>query len=113
MKFTIATLLTALISFVSCLYLPWWTVAIAAFLVAILVKQTALRAWLSGFLGVGLLWMLIAIIRNSGNDGILAKKIADLFSLNGSTILLITITGLVGALVGGMGALTGAFLQKR
>lgn len=113
MKFTIATLLTALLSFVAGLYLPWWSVALAAFLVALVVKQKAFQAWLSGFLGVGLLWVLVAIIKNSGNDGVLAKKIADLFSLNGSVILLIVITGFVGALVGGLGALTGAFLQKR
>lgn len=113
MKFTTATLLTAIVSFVACLYLPWWTIAAAALIVALLVRQTPFKAWLSGFLGVGLLWVLIATIKNSGNDGILAKKIADLFSLNGSTVLLISITGLVGALVGGMGALTGAFFQKK
>lgn len=113
MKFATATILTALIAFLMCLYMPWWTIAIAGFIVSVLVQQKPAKSWLAGFLGVGLLWTLIAIILNAGNDGILAKKIAGLFYLNGSSILLIAITGLIGAIVGGMGALTGAFFRKK
>lgn len=113
MKFVAATILTALIAFLMCLYMPWWTIAIAGFIVSALVQQKPAKSWLAGFLGVGLLWTLIAIILNAGNDGILAKKIADLFYLNGSSFLLIVITGFIGALVGGMGALAGSFLPKK
>lgn len=113
MKFAIATILTGLLAFVLGLYLPWWTVAISALVVAFVVKQKPFYSWLSGFLGIGLLWILLAVVRNAGNDGVLAKKIADLFSLGGSAMALIFVTGLVGALVGGLGALTGVFLHKK
>jgi hypothetical protein len=36
------------------------------------------------------------------NEGILSKKIAALFPLGGSSVLLILITALVGAVVGGL-----------
>ena len=52
MKFIAALIITALLSFIAGLYLPWWGIAIAAFIVALLVYQKAGMAFLSGFLGL-------------------------------------------------------------
>jgi len=111
MKFVTSLLLTALLSFVLGLYLPWWSIAIAAFLVAVLIFQKPLFAFLSGFLGLFLLWSLFAGIVNSANEGILATRVAAIFPLGGSTFLLILVTALIGAPVAGLAALSGRYLR--
>lgn len=44
------------------------------------------------------------------NEHILSQKIAQLFPLGGSSFLLILVTALVGALVGGLAAMSGSSL---
>jgi hypothetical protein len=113
MKFIITTLLIALLSFVSGLYLPWWGFALAAFLVSALVPQRPGISFLAGFLGLFLLWSLLSWSMDAPNNSILSKKIAVLLPLGGSTVLLILVTALVGALVGGGAALTGSYIHRR
>ncbi len=112
MKFLTALLLTALLSFVACLYLPWWSIAVASFLVALLVHQQPVKAWLAGFLGLFLLWTILAYWKDALNDGILSHRIAEILPLGGSSFMLILITGFVGALVGGIAALSGSYFRK-
>ena len=113
LKFIITILLTGLLSFVAGLYLPWWGIAVAAFLVAAGIQQTRCRSFLSGFLGVFFLWGLLALLINSKNNGILAKKIALVLPLGGSLLLLILVTALIGGLVGGFAAWSASYLHKR
>lgn len=113
MKFIAALLLTALLSFVACLYLPWWSIAITSFLVAVLIHQKPGKAWLAGFLGLFLLWTILAYWKDVLNDGILSHRIAEILPLGGSSFMLILITGFVGALVGGVAALSGSYLRKQ
>ena len=113
MKFVITTLLIALLSFLSGLYLPWWGVALAAFLVSALVPQRPGLSFLSGFLALFLLWALLAWSIDAANNSILSKKIAEILPLGGNPYLLIIVTAFVGALVGGGAALTGSFIHRR
>jgi hypothetical protein len=92
--------------------MSWWSVAIAAFVVAALIRQTPGKSWLAGFLGVFLLWAIIAWWIDVQNQNILSQKIARLIPLGGSTFLLILVTAFIGALVAGFGALTGSYLRK-
>jgi hypothetical protein len=112
MKFFISLILTALVSFALGFYMSWWSVAIAAFVVAALIRQTPGKSWLAGFLGVFLLWAIIAWWIDVQNQSILSQKIARLIPLGGSTFLLILVTAFIGALVAGFGALTGSYLRK-
>ena len=50
MKFIASVLLTALLSFVICLYMDWWSIAIAAFVVAICIHQKPLFSFFNRFL---------------------------------------------------------------
>ena len=111
MKFLIALILTALLAFVAGLYLPWWSIAIVALLVAVLLNQNAGKAFLAGFLGVFLLWGALAWWINMKNEGILASKIASALPLGGSAIVLILVTGFIGGLVGGFAAMSGSYLR--
>lgn len=112
MKFLVAIILTALLAFAGGLYFPWWGIAVAAFLIAVLVHQKAAKAFFAGFLGVFLLWAGLAWWIDSKNQGYLSQKVAALLPLGGNTILLILLTALIGALVAGFGAMTGSFLRS-
>jgi hypothetical protein len=113
MKLTVAIILTALLSFVGGLYLPWWSIAIAAFLTALLIPLQSGKAFLSGFLGIFILWMLLAWWIDAKNEGVLSKKVAEIFHLGGSSFLLILVTAFIGALVGGIAAMSGSYLRNR
>ena len=111
MRFLLAVLLIMLLCFISGLYLPWWSIAPIAFLVALLLGLGVGRSFLAGFTGVFLLWALLAFWIDVKNESVLSHKIAQLFPLGGSTILLILITALVGALVGGFAAMAGGSIR--
>ena len=112
MKFLAAIILTALLAFISGLFLPWWGIAIASLLVAVIVNQSPGKAFLSGFLGVMLLWQGLAWWINMNNQGVLAKKISLILPLGGNPLYLILVTGIVGGLVSGFAAMSGSFLRK-
>lgn len=111
MKFLVAIVLTSILAFISGLFLPWWGIAITSLLVAVLIHQKAGKAFLSGLLGVMLLWVGLAWWIDMKNNGVLSKKIAQLLPLGGNVILLILVTGLLGGLVGGFAAMTGSYLR--
>ncbi len=111
MKFLTATILTAILAFISGLFLPWWGIAITSLLVAVLVHQKVGKAFLSGLVGVFLLWAGLAWWIDMKNNGILSKKIATILPLGGNTILLILVTGLIGGLIAGFAAMSGSFLR--
>jgi hypothetical protein len=111
-KFFVTTLLIALLSFICGLFLPWWTTAIAAFVVSALIPQKPVNAFFAGFLGLFLLWGLLAFVIDSYNENILSTRVAELLYLQGSSIALVIVTALIGGLVGGGGSLTAAYLKK-
>jgi hypothetical protein len=111
MRFLLSVLLIAALSFLAGLFLPWWSIAIAAFLVAALIPQSTGSGFLSGFLGIFLLWGLLAFWIDVKNNSLLSHKIAQLFPLGGNSILLILVTALVGALVGGFAGMSGSALR--
>ncbi len=111
MKFFVAIILTALLAFISGLFLPWWCMAITSLLVAVLVHQKAGKAFLAGLLGVFLLWAGLAWWIDMKNNGVLSTKIASVLPLGGNAVLLILVTGFIGGLVAGMAAMSGSFLR--
>ena len=112
MKFIVAIILTALLAFAGGLFFSWWIIAIAAFVVALLIHQRAGKAFLSGFLAIFLLWGAIAWWIDMKNEHILSKRIAEVLPLGGSSFLLIIVTAFIGALVGGFGAMSGSYLRR-
>ncbi len=111
MKFTTATTLTLLLAFISGLFLPWWGMAITSLLIAVLVHQKAGKAFLAGFLGVFLLWAGLAWWIDMKNNSVLSAKVATILPLGGSNFAIIIVTGIIGGLVAGFGAMTGSYLR--
>jgi hypothetical protein len=112
MKFIVALLLTALLSFITSLWFAWWSIAIVAFIVAILVPQRPWKSFLSGFLGLFLLWGVLAKWIDANNDSILSSKISILLGIGNNPFYLILITAFVGGLVAGFAALTASFTNR-
>jgi len=111
MKFSVSFLLTALLSFIAGLYFPWWSIAIAAFMVALLIHQKAGMAFASAFFSMLLLWSGLAWWINVNNENILSLKIAELLGIGNNTLLLVLITGITGGLVAGLAAISGSLLR--
>jgi hypothetical protein len=115
MKFIVAIILTALLSFAVGLFttLPWWSFAICAFIVALAIHQKAFKAFMAGFLSLFLLWGLMATYLDFRNEHLLGNKVAILFLKVENSIVLILLTALIGGLVAGFAAMTGSYLRKR
>ncbi len=112
MKFIVALLLTALLGYVAPLYFTWWTFAATSFIVAIAVPQRHVATFLSGFLGMFLLWLIMAVIIDNANESLLSKKIAIILPFSGSVFLLMLTTAFLGGAVSGFAALSGSFIKK-
>jgi hypothetical protein len=112
LKAIVSILLIGLLSFIAGLFLPWWGFALAAALVSALIPQKPFIAFICGFLAICLLWGGLARSIDAANSGILSKKVAEILPLGGSSLLLVLVTALVGALVGGSAALTGSYFAK-
>ncbi|MCO5945299.1 hypothetical protein [Mucilaginibacter flavidus] len=100
-----------ILTFASGFFLPWWVIAIAAFLPALFIGKTPARSFGAGFAAVFITWTVLALFKTVPNDNILATRVASLFQLP-SWILLLLITALIGGIVGGMSALSGILLKR-
>ncbi|WP_210518300.1 hypothetical protein [Hymenobacter terricola] len=91
---------------------PWWSLAVVAFAIGLLMAPTGRVAFWAGFSGAGLSWILPAAWLSQQNDSLLAHRVAQLLPLGGSAIALLLVTGIVAGLVGGLAALAGAWLRE-
>lgn len=107
----LAAALILILSFIAEMFLPWWSVAMAAFAVGFVKPATGWKAFWAGFLGVGLLWWVVSGYIHLSTGGILTSKVGEMFSLPLPGLVAL-ITGLVGGLAGGLAATSG-FLFKR
>ena len=105
-------LIILMLSFAGSYLLPWWGVAIIAFLAALFIGKTSWPSFLSGFSAVFVAWTVLALIKSIPNDNILAGMVVQLFPLPHNWIWVLVITAFIGGLVGGMSALSGVLLKR-
>lgn len=113
MRFIVSIILIALLSYVLCLFLPWWFIAVAGFVVAIFIKQKGFPSFFSGFIALFLLWGFMAGFISNANHDILAHRVSVLIFKNDNPFLLILLTGITGGIVAGIAALAGSFAHKK
>ena len=113
MRFILSIIIIAIVSFIAGLYLHWWVISIVAFIISLLLPQRPTPAFIAGFMGVFLLWVILAATINSSNAGILAGRIAQLLKIGNSPSILIFVTGFVGGLVSGFAALSASYLSYK
>ncbi|HUZ59888.1 MAG TPA: hypothetical protein VMU83_14020 [Hanamia sp.] len=112
MKSVITTILIILFSFLSCLYFPWWSIAIVAFIISAIIPQRPLTSFFNGFIALFIFWGFFSLWISIKNGHILAHRVSILIFKTDSPFLLILVTALIGALVAGFAALTGSYVRK-
>jgi hypothetical protein len=109
MRFPVQIIVIIILGYLLEQFLPWWSVAIAAFLGGILV--TTRLNFLAGFLAIGLLWIGKALVTDVSSDSEFADRVARIFMLHNKSILLL-VTFVLSGIVGGFAAMAGSALRK-
>lgn len=109
MRFAVQVIVILILASILELMLPWWSIAIAAFTGG-LVFRTSIN-FVSGFLAIALLWLVMAIIIDTSAAAPLTERVANIFMGISPTVLLL-VTACIGGLVGGFAAVAGASLRK-
>jgi uncharacterized membrane protein YhaH (DUF805 family) len=104
-------LVILILCFASGYFLPWWVVAIAAFLAAYFIGKKPGSSFFSGFAAVFIVWTVLALFKSIPNEHIMAKRMAEVLPLH-NWVLLLLLTAFIGGLVGGMAALSGLLLKR-
>ncbi len=112
MKFLITLILILIFSVLAGLYFPWWSIAIVAFILSMLIPQKPWISFLAGFLALFLLWGFLSAWISTGNGHILAHRVSLLILSTDSPFLLIAATALIGALVAGLAALSASYIHE-
>jgi hypothetical protein len=106
MKIAYQLILTLALAFLGHQVLPFWVMAIAAALASLFFPLgTNSKHFAIGFSAGLILWTSMGIFADTMNASLLSTKIADMFKVK--SYHLISLTGFIGAILGGMGALTG------
>jgi hypothetical protein len=103
--------LILLLTFISGYVLPWWAACVLAFAAAFALGKTSSQTFWSGFCGVGLAWIALALLKSFPNEHVLAGRVATMFHLP-HWLLLLAVTALIGAIIGGMSALSGRLVRR-
>ncbi|MBM3432129.1 MAG: hypothetical protein FJX92_03880 [Bacteroidetes bacterium] len=111
MKFLISQLAVALAGFLTGLFFPWWTFAVAALLIGALMPQKGGWNFVSGFLGIFLLWLGLTLWIDSANGGILSARMAWVLPMKGQVIYLHLLTAGLGGLIAGLASQAGKYLR--
>ncbi|KUG06144.1 hypothetical protein [Solirubrum puertoriconensis] len=94
------------------LLLPWWALAAVALLLGTLLARRGGQAFLAGFGGAALGWLLPASYLYVRNGGHLANRVAELLPLGGQGWAVVLVAAVIAGLVGALAALTGCWLRE-
>lgn len=108
MKLAYQFMATIVVCFLLELFLPWWSLAIGACAVAYFIGNKGFVSFLVGFIAIVVLWVGMALYIDQSTHSILTEKVNRLLPLNSFLLM-----GLIGGLVGGFGALTGALAKAK
>lgn len=110
-KLGLQTLVILAGGFIAHQFLPFWSIALVAGVAGLLFRyENSAMSFAAGLAAATLLWGTYAAVLNAGNGAMLSSSMGELFTLNGA--YLVYITGLVGGLLGGLGAMTGTLARK-
>ena len=106
MKLIIRLIFIGAITYFISPFTGWWMGMVAAFVVSFVSPSSGLNAFISGFLGVGLVWMGHAWTLDVANGSVFSSKIVQILNQNDPIILVLAAGGIAG-IAGGFSAITG------
>ena len=111
MKFILRTLCIGLLAYFAPYLFPWWTLVVFAFLLGLGIPGSNLNTFISGFLAGGVVWLLLTWQIDHDTQSVLTQRMAQLAKLADTTYLII-LSGILGGLAAGLGAVTGGSFRK-
>jgi hypothetical protein len=109
MKFLIQFIIIFILAYLLELFLPWYSIAIAAFIGGLVNSRFNFFA---GFLAIALLWTIKAGLTEAASSSDLADRVALIFPVKQKSLLYVVMT-VLGGLVGGFAAMAGSALRRR
>lgn len=106
MIFIFRLILISTLTYLFGLITPWWSVMLAAAIIAFLMPGNNFNTFLSGFMGAGLIWMVLAWKVDIETNSIMSNKMIELLPIDDINMLII-VTAIIGGLAGALGAFTG------
>lgn len=123
MKFSIKILLIIIAAYFSEMFIPtWWGFCVPTAIICFLFSERPKRKFvseknkafdhhfLSGFIGIALLWLVFAFWKDNANQSILSNRISEMIFSFRSPYLIMGVSALIGGLIGGMAGMSGGFL---
>lgn len=106
MKLAARIILISLITYLLSFYSPWWILFVVTFVISFLIHGSYINTFITGFLGVGLVWLGLATYLDYKSASMFSEKIVQIFPIEKSNYLII-ISGIIGGVCGGFGSLAG------
>ncbi len=103
-----------LVALVLQLFLPWWIVALAAFVLCFFRAVSGGHAFRHSFAAIFILWSGVALYQTMQNQHILARRVGEMFMMTSGNnwIVLVLVTGLVGALAAAIAGMAGYYSRS-
>jgi len=93
------------------LIFPWWTMIFACLIAGLIGPDRGYKAFTAGLIASAGLWLVLALVADFQNGGILSAQISTLMGFPSWLIYLVTC--IIGGLTGGFACLTGYLLLGR
>lgn len=110
MKIIIGVVATIILGGIFQSFFPFWSLAVAGFIVAMFVGGKGLTSFFYGVIAGCLLWGGYALWLDLANQGLLSSQFGNLFGGLGRPAVLM-LTTFLGGLLSGFGTLTGSYLH--
>lgn len=111
-RFLISLFLIAFLNSILEFILPWYVLAIVCFIIGLIARLSTWQSFLSGFLGIGLSWLILILIYDMPNHHFLSTRISKVFSLGENYWLLILISVSLGGIIGGLSTICGRWFNS-
>jgi hypothetical protein len=108
-------ILILITTFLIGLFLPWWALIPAVFLLCFWLSRNTKSAFLISFFAVFLLWMTLNFYYSTENEHILSRRVAELFGLGGASfswLWIVLIGPLPGAITAGLAGVSGNLTKQ-
>lgn len=112
MKVIFKMLILVVLAYMGLMIMPWWIIVLTTFAISAAIPTNDFGAFLAGFLGIGLLWLVMAWKIDIETSSVLSSKVATIIPVGGDTTILVILSGSIGGVAGGFSSLSGNLFRK-